>query len=163
MPHFRYSVRVPLNRERAFALYTNAERLTDWFPGAKAVENLTEPIDRPGARYTIRFHARPDAHEEVLEVVPDALHRRRFVQVSGGVGGWGDARIHLRTVNGETEIEENVEYGFQPAWLAGLLSVFYDAWTRKALQGELDGFKRLAEWEASGVAGDIGARRAPMS
>jgi uncharacterized protein YndB with AHSA1/START domain len=153
MPHFRYAVQVPLSLERTFALYTDANRLTDWFPNATAVEHLTAPMSQPGSRFTIRFKGLPDANEEVLEVEPNRLQRRKFVQAQGGIGVWGDVRIHFRSVEGQTEVQEEVEYGFQPALLAPLLHVLSNARARTAMRRELEGFRMLAEREANGSTG----------
>jgi uncharacterized protein YndB with AHSA1/START domain len=150
MPQFRFSIRVPLSRERAFTLYTDADRLTEWFPQARAVAHLTAPLDHPGSTYTIRFDGLPDAREEVLEIVPGVLQRRHFVQ-GRGVSVWGEARIHFRTVDGETEVEEEVEYGYSPALLSPLLMALFDRTSRAAMRRELESFRRLAEAEARGV------------
>jgi Polyketide cyclase / dehydrase and lipid transport len=149
MPQFVHSVRVPLRPELAFALYTDASRLTDWFPRAVRVEGLTAPMSQAGSRYTIRFRGVPDAVEEVLKVISGKLQRRRFVQTQAGIGAWGDARIAFRGVDGETEITETVEYGFLPAWLAPVLQAVSDRRARQAMRQELESFKAFAECEAT--------------
>ncbi len=152
MPQFVHSIQVPLSPELAFALYTDASRLTDWFPHVVRVEGLTAPMSQAGSRYTIRFRGVPDAVEEVLEVIPGELQRRRFVQAHAGTGAWGDARIAFRGVDGGTEITEAVEYGFLPAWLAPILRALTDRQARQAMRRELESFKMFVEREAKASA-----------
>ena len=147
----KYSVRIQAPLERVYALYTDLGNIPRWFPQARAVENATASMITPGARFTIRFQGRPDANEEVLEVVPNAMHRRKFVQAQGGLGAWGRAVIRFRAVEGGTEVEEEVEYGFLPGFLAPLLSALMDSQARAAIRSELYSFKTFAEREAGKV------------
>jgi uncharacterized protein YndB with AHSA1/START domain len=55
MGHLQFSTHVDAELERLFALQTSVERIAEWFPGACAVTNVTAPIDRVGARYTVWF------------------------------------------------------------------------------------------------------------
>lgn len=145
----QFTVRIPAPLEQVYALYTDANTIPEWFPHARAVGNATGPMNSPGSRFTIRFDGRPDAHEHVLEVVPNAMHRREFVQAQGGIGAWGKVVVRFRTVQGATEVEETVEYGFQPAFLAPLLSALMDAQARRAMGAELQAFEAFVEREVA--------------
>ena len=147
----KYSVQIKAPLERVYALYTDLNNLPRWFPHVRAVENATASMTTPGARFTIRFQGRPDAFEEVLEVIPNVLHRRKFVQAQGGVGAWGRAIIRFRAVPGGTEVEEEVEFGFLPRFLAPIMSVLMDKQARASIRSELHSFKVFTEREAENV------------
>ena len=163
MPTFRFAVEVPVTPQRAFELYTSAEHVPDWFPDARAVEDSTAAPDRVGARYTIRFHKRPDAFEEVLEIVPGALQRRVFTQTQGGIGVRGDVTIRFRTVSGGTEVEESVEYTFLPAGFAPLLGLLLNGYSRRAMREELEGFRDFVEREVAAGRGVKSEKRSGLA
>jgi uncharacterized membrane protein len=145
----KYSVQINAPLEHVYALYTNLENLPRWFPHVRAVKNATASMTTPGARFTIRFDGKLDAFEEVLEVIPNVLHSRKFVQARGGMGAWGHAIIRFRAVPGGTEVEEEVEFGFLPGFLAPLMSVLLDRQARASIRSELNSFKTFAERKAN--------------
>jgi uncharacterized membrane protein len=141
----KYSVQIDAPLEQVFALYTDLENISRWFPDAKSVENISASMTTPGAKFTIVFQGRPNAVEEVLEVIPNKLHRRKFTQAQNGVGAWGVAAIHFRVVGDKTEVEEHIEFGFLPRFLAPIMSALLDAQARSAIRSELEAFKLFAE------------------
>ncbi len=141
----KYSVQINAPLDQVYALYTNLENIPKWFPNATQVENVSASMTTPGATFTIRFQGRPSAFEEVLEVLPNKLHRRKFTQAQNGVGAWGLAAIHFRVVNDKTEVEEQVEFGFLPRFLAPMMSALLDRQARAAIRSELEAFKVFAE------------------
>jgi uncharacterized protein YndB with AHSA1/START domain len=141
----KYTVQIGAPLEQVYALYTNLENIPKWFPDAIRVENVSASMTTPGARFTIRFQGRPNAVEEVLEVVPNKLHRRKFTQAQNRVGAWGVAAIHFRAIEGGTEVEEQVEFGFLPSFLAPIMSALLDTQARTAICSELEAFKVFAE------------------
>jgi uncharacterized membrane protein len=140
-----YSVQINAPLDQVYALYTDLENIPKWFPNAVKVEDVSASMTTPGAKFTIRFQGRPSAFEEVLEVIPNKLHRRKFSQAQNGVGAWGMAAIHFRVVGDKTEVEEQVEFGFLPGFLAPLLSALLDRQARSAIRSELEAFKVFAE------------------
>ena len=141
----KYSVQINAPLDQVYALYTTFENIPKWFPDAKSVENISVSMNTPGARFTIRFQGRPNAVEQVLEVIPNKLHRRKFTQAQNGIGAWGVAAIHFRVVNDKTEVEEKVEFGFLPGFLAPIMSALLDRQARAAIRSELEAFKVFAE------------------
>lgn len=141
----KYSVQINAPLDQVYALYTDLKNIPSWFPDAKSVENVSASMTTPGAGFTIRFQGRPNAVEEVLEVIPNKLHRRKFTQAQNGFGAWGVATIHFRAVNGGTEVEEQVEFGFLPRFLAPIMSALLDHQARAAIRSELEVFKVFAE------------------
>jgi uncharacterized membrane protein len=141
----KYSVQIKSPLEQVYALYTEVQNIPRWFPDAKSVDNISASMTTPGAEYTIRFKSRPSAFEHVLEVIPNKLHRRKFTQTQGGIGAWGVAAIHFRAIEGGTEVEEEVEFGFLPRFLAPLMSALLDRQARVSIRSELASFKVFAE------------------
>jgi uncharacterized membrane protein len=154
----KYAVQIGAPLEQVYALYTKLENIPKWFPNAVAVEDATASMNTPGARFTIRFQGRPSAFEEVLEVIPNTLHRRKFTQAQNGVGAWGVAAIHFRVAGDKTEVEEQVEFGFLPRFLAPILSTLLNRQARSAIRSELEAFKVFAEKQHGPL--DIPAKRA---
>jgi uncharacterized membrane protein len=144
----KYAVQINAPLERVYALYTDFENIPKWFPDAKSVDSISASMTTPGADYTIRFKSRPKALEHVLEVIPNKLHRRKFTQAQNGVGAWGIAAIHFRAIEGGTEVEEQVEFGFLPRFLAAIMSALLDHQARVAIRSELEAFKVFAEKES---------------
>jgi uncharacterized membrane protein len=140
-----YSVQVNAPLEKVYALYTTLENIPKWFPDATGIENVSASMTTLGAKFTIRFNGRPNANEEVLEVILNKLHRRKFMQAQNGVGAWGVAAIYFRVVDDKTEVEEQVEFGFLPGFLAPILSALLDRQARAAIRSELEAFKIFAE------------------
>ncbi len=149
MEILKFTTRIRAPHDRAFALLVTAERFPEWFPKVRAITDVTAPLDQPGARYTLRFRGLPDAKEEVLEVVPNALHRRKFVQASGGVGAHGITTLRFRPVGVETDLEFETEYGFLPAFLAPVMSVFLKPQAERAMCDEIASLVAFIEREVS--------------
>ena len=158
MGFVKYALQINAPLERVFALYTDVQNIPRWFPDVKNVEDVTGSMNQPGARFTIRFQGRPNAYEHVLEVIPNKLHRREFEQVQNGVGAWGKAAIHFRQVEGGTEVEEQVEFGFLPRFFAPLMSLLLGSQARNAIRSELASFKVFAEQE-SGISSNLENRQ----
>jgi uncharacterized protein YndB with AHSA1/START domain len=148
VPEIRFTTVIPAPLEIVYALFTDAERFPEWFPQARAVEHLSRPMTQVGSSFTIRFHGRPDAREEVLEVVPNTLHRRRFVQ-GQGIAAWGNVTVRFRAVNGGTELEEYIEYGFLPRFLEPFVSALLNNAARDAMAAELEAFKAFVTRETN--------------
>jgi uncharacterized protein YndB with AHSA1/START domain len=152
MEILKFTTRIRAPHDRAFALLVTADRFPEWFPRVRAITDVTAPLDQPGARYTLRFRGMPDAKEEVLEVVPNALHRRKFVQASGGVGAHGITTLRFRPVGVETDLEFETEYGFLPAFLAPVMSALMRTQAERAMRDEIASLVAFIEREALGVS-----------
>lgn len=160
MEILKFTTRIRAPHDRAFALLVTADRFPEWFPRVRAITDVTAPLDQPGARYTLRFRGLPDAKEEVLEVVPNALHRRKFVQAQGGVGAHGTTTLRFRPVGVQTDLEFETEYGFLPAFLAPVLSALMRTQAERAMRDEIASLVAFIEREASGASNlDVGASR----
>jgi Polyketide cyclase / dehydrase and lipid transport len=152
MELLKFTTRIRAPHDRAFRLLVTAERFPEWFPKVRAITDVTAPLDQPGARYTLRFRGMPDAKEEVLEVVPNALHRRKFVQVSGGVGAHGITTLRFRPVGVETDLEFETEYDFLPAFLAPVISALLRTQAERAMRAEIASLAAFIEREVSKVS-----------
>ena len=147
MEILKFTTRIRAVHDRAFALLVSAERFPEWFPKVRAITDVTAPIDQPGARYTLRFRGLPDAREEVLEVVPNVLHRRKFVQAQGGVGVHGITTLRFHPVGNETDLEFVTEYGFLPGVLAPVMSRLLRTQAERTMRHEIASLTAFIERE----------------
>ncbi len=166
MELLKFITRIRAPHDRAFRLLVTAERFPEWFPKVRAITDVTAPLDQPGARYRLRFRGMPDAFEEVLEVVPNALHRRKFVQAQGGVGAHGITTLRFWPVGLETDLEFETEYGFLPAFLAPVMSALMRTQAERAMRDEIASLVAFIEREVAGALNPEGSstsRPAPAS
>jgi uncharacterized protein YndB with AHSA1/START domain len=73
--------------ELAFEVFVDPARLARWFPGARGVDRLSGPLDRPGTVYTLVFRRPVRADCEVIAVDGQRLHERTFARRPLGVSG----------------------------------------------------------------------------
>jgi len=141
---FTTHVAAPL--EEVFALHVDAGRLPEWFPGVRAVEDLSGPLDRRGTTYRLRFKRLLASRGEVVGASPPRMHARTWD--ARPLAGTGEATLFFQPArDGGTRIdfESTYELPFGPL---GRLLDRVPAMRRRAeasMRRELASFKALAE------------------
>ncbi len=121
-----------------FELYCDPARLPDWQPGAKALLELTGPLDEPGTTYVLNQPG-PRLRIEVLRVEAPWLHQQ--IATFGPFAWIGTATFQPRP-DGTTEFAFQYSRPPAAAWywlpLMAILASFFG-------RAEFDRLKRLAE------------------
>lgn len=77
--------------ERVFELWTDASRYPEWFPHCRRISNVSQPLDQPGARYTLHLDGPITARCQVTRVERNHLHEHIFRQTVPPCSGYGKA------------------------------------------------------------------------
>ena len=150
MGRYRFTQEVAAPPEVVFDLWTDVERLKEWTGGVTRVTDVSVPLDRAGASYTVWF-GRTASPTVVLEVERPRVFATRF-------GNWilrGVTRTTFEPSGMGTLLrQEFVSEGIFPGIMARLFSI--GSW-KGSFRGELATFARIAEAEATAR----GAQRDP--
>jgi uncharacterized protein YndB with AHSA1/START domain len=145
MGTYRFTVHVAAQPERVFALWTDLDRMKEWVGGVTKVTDVTGPIDRPGARYTVWF-GRMASRTEVLDAAPPRFMRTSFRNSLLG----GETSATFTPEGDGTRITQEFRTEGRIAAVAG--RIFAMGSYRGSFQGELNAFAHLAETEAASGA-----------
>ena len=138
MSRHTFSVYVAAPPERVFDLWIDLDRIHEWIGGVSRVTDVSGPIDRVGARYTVWF-GRMASPTEVIAVERPRHFRTRFGNRL--LRGINDARFE--PTDGRTRVEQTFETeGFVSALFA---RIFATGSYKGSFRGELEAFARLAE------------------
>lgn len=145
MPHVRVTEFVEAPPERVWAAHLDAERIPDWFPGARSVTAISGPLDVPGTTYVLRFSPLVRSRVEVIEVQAPLMHTRRWN--AGPLGTHGTATLLLRDEAGGTHVDLDVSYGLPLGPLGRLLEslTFVRRRAARDMRRELQAFRAFAE------------------
>jgi uncharacterized protein YndB with AHSA1/START domain len=143
---FTTHVEAPL--AEVFALHVDPARIPDWFPGVRAVEDLSGPLDRRGTTYRLRFNRLFASRGEVVASSPPGMHARTWD--ARPLGSTGKATLFFQaTRDGGTRIDFESSYELPFGPLGRLLDRLPPVRGRAdaSMRRELASFKALAERE----------------
>jgi uncharacterized protein YndB with AHSA1/START domain len=141
MGRYRFTQEIAALPEVVYDLWTDVDRLHEWTGGVTRVTDVTGPLDRAGASYTVWF-GRMASPTIVLE----AERPRTFATRFGNRLLRGESRATFEPTSTGTRLrQEFVTEGLVPAVMARLFSL--GSWNG-SFRGELAAFARIAEREA---------------
>jgi len=148
VPSVRVTELVDAPRDRVWAAHIDGARIAEWYPGARAVRNISGPLDRPGTTYSLRFNPLVRSRVKVTEVEAPMMHTRKWD--ARPFGSHGRATVLMRTENGGTRVDLDVVYelpmGPLGRALERLSAVRYRA--ARNIRRELHAFALFAERHA---------------
>jgi uncharacterized protein YndB with AHSA1/START domain len=110
VPHVRVTGFVEAPFDQVWAAHVDGDRIPDWFPGVRAVEEISGSLDTPGTTYVLRFNRLLRSRVEVIEVQAPVMHTRRWD--ARPLGTYGTATLLLRRrEGGGTHVDLDVTYG----------------------------------------------------
>jgi uncharacterized protein YndB with AHSA1/START domain len=140
MGRYRFIQEVAAPPEVVFDLWTDVDRLHEWTGGVTRVTDVSLPIGRAGAGYTVWF-GRMASPTVVLEAERPHLFATRF----GNRLLRGESRATFEPTGTGTRLsQELVTEGLVPAIMARLFAL--GSWNG-SFRGELAAFARIAERE----------------
>lgn len=141
MGRYRFTQEVAAPPEVVFDLWTDVDRLKEWMGGVTRVSDVSRPLDRIGAGYTVWF-GRMASPTVVLEAERPHTFATRF----GNRLLRGESRATFEPTGAGTRlVQEFVSEGLIPAFVARIFSL--GSWSG-SFRGELAAFARIAEREA---------------
>jgi uncharacterized protein YndB with AHSA1/START domain len=149
MGDVRFTTEIAAPLERVFGLHVDAARIPEWFPGVRAIEDVSGPLDRAGTTYRLRFRRLVSGRCEVVAVDPPRMHTRTWDARPLGSAGRATMRF-FEGRNGRTRIDFHAIYSLP----FGPLGRFADRLRRvrsraeRDMRREIDSFKELAERES---------------
>ena len=145
MPHVRVTEFIEGPAERVWAAHVDGERIPEWFPGVRSVEEISGPLDQPGTTYALRFNPLVRSRVEVTEVEAPLMHTRRWD--ARPFGTHGTATLLLRPEEGGTHVDLDVTYGLPLGALGRLFEglTFVRRRAARDMRRELQAFRVFAE------------------
>ena len=137
---YRFESRTAASPERAFALWTNLERMKEWVGGVTKVTDVSGPVGQAGTTYTVWFGAMK-SRTTVLEVDRPRRFRSRF----GNMILKGENVTTFQPDGTGTVIRQEMQTRGLISAISG--RIFASGSYRGSFQGELDAFAMLAERE----------------
>lgn len=135
---YRFETRTGASPERAFALWTDLDRMTEWVGGVTKVTDVSGPVDRAGTTYTVHFGGMK-SRTEVLEAERPLRFRTRF----GNLILKGENAATFEPDGDGTRIRQ--EFRTRGVISAIFARIFASGSYNGSFQGELEAFARLAE------------------
>ena len=108
MPDVRVAALVQAPPEQVWAAQVDGPGIAKWFPGARAVTDITGPLDRPGTTYALRFRRFVRSRVEITEVEPPVMHTRTWN--ASPLGTRGRATVFMHPEDGGTRVDLDVRY-----------------------------------------------------
>ena len=145
----RFTAEIVAPLDQVFRLHVDAARIPEWFPGVRAIEDVSGPLDRVGTTYRLRFSRLVAGRCEVVAVDLLRMHARTWDSRPLGSAGRATMRF-FEGRNGRTRIDFHATYSLP----FGPLGRFADRLRRvrsraeRDMRREIDAFKELAEREA---------------
>jgi uncharacterized protein YndB with AHSA1/START domain len=135
---YRFETRTTASPERAFALWTDLDRMKEWVGGVTKVTDISGPVDRAGTTYIVWFGGM-QSRTEVLEAEPPRRFRTKF----GNRILRGENATTFEPDGAGTVIRQ--EFRTQGFIAAIFGRIFAGGSYRGSFQGELNAFAKLAE------------------
>ena len=138
MATYRFETRTAASPARAFALWTDLDRMKEWVGGVTKVTDISGPVDRAGTTYVVWFGGMK-SRTEVLEAERPHRFRTRF----GNLILKGENTATFDPDGDGTLIRQ--EFRTRGLVTAIFARLFASGSYRGSFQGELEAFARLAE------------------
>jgi uncharacterized membrane protein len=133
--------------ERVFELWTDANRLPEWFPGTRSVSNVSGSLSEEGARYTQHLQG-ARAECEVTRVETPTLHEHKFKQSPPPVTGYAVIRFESAGVD-STTMRFDAEYELAGGAFGRMMDkLFLRHLAERRMRSELPRFKAFVENQA---------------
>jgi uncharacterized protein YndB with AHSA1/START domain len=129
-----------------FAAHVEAESIPEWFPGVRAIEDVSGPLDRVGTTYRLRFGPLIESRCEVIASDPPRMHARTWDARPFGTAGKATLRFFEERA-GRTRIDFQATY-MLPLGPLGKLVERLPAVRRRAdrdMRREIDAFEEFVE------------------
>ena len=142
MGRYEFSTFIAASPERVFDLWTDLDRMTEWVGGVTRVSDITGPVTRSGATYTVWF-GRMASRTVVLDVERPRRFRTRF----GNRILRGTNEATFEPEGAGTRLTQRMETeGFVAAIMARIFALgSYEG----SFRGELAKFAGIAERESA--------------
>jgi uncharacterized protein YndB with AHSA1/START domain len=149
MGDVRFTTEIAAPLDRVFRLHVDAARIPEWFPGVRAVEEVTGPLDKVGTTYRLRFNPLVAGRCEVVAADPPRMHSRTWDSRPLGSAGKATMRF-FESRSGRTRIDFHAVYTLPFGPLGRFVSRLGRVRRRaeREMRREIDSFKALAEREA---------------
>jgi len=142
----RFTTEIASSLGEVFAAHVDGRRIPDWFPGVRAIEDVSGPLDRVGTTYRLRFSPLISGRCEVVAVDPPRMHARTWDSRPLGSSGKATMRF-FEERPGRTRVDFHATYDlpFGPVGrvLARLPRVQKRA--ERDMRREIDSFKDFVE------------------
>jgi coenzyme Q-binding protein COQ10 len=146
MGHVRDTFHIDAPPDRAWGLYTDPSRYSEWQAGLGEVKDISGPLDQVGSKFTavVRVMGRRlEATSEVTKVEPGKL-----IEQHGSVVGGGPAvsTFRIEPVSGGTDMTVELDYEL-PGGLVGDIAdkLFMERAIERQIRHSNENFKALAE------------------
>lgn len=150
MGEVRFTSEVSAPVADAYAAHTDAASIPEWFPGVRAIEEISGPLDRVGTTYRLRFSRWIAARCEVVSADPPHLHARTWDSTPLGSSGRATMRF-FEAGPGRTRIDFHAVYRLPFGPLGRLVDRLSPVRRRaeSSMRQEIDSFARFVEGGAS--------------
>jgi uncharacterized protein YndB with AHSA1/START domain len=141
---FTSEVAAPIGE--VFDAHVDGARIPEWFPGVRAIEDQSGPLDRVGTTYRLRFSRLNAGRCAVVAVDPPRFHERTWNSKPLGSAGKASMRF-FEPAPGRTRIDFRARYSlpFGPLGrLADRLPVVRSR-AERDMRREIDSFKDFVE------------------
>ena len=162
MGHIRESIDIDASIETCWALFADATRFPDWNTTAVEVKDISGPIDRVGATFTVVSKVlgrRIEARNEVTRVEPMKLVE--FTGIGAG-GARGAFRTEVEPRGSGTRVTTQIDYDLPGGWFGDIADkLFGERQLERDVRHSSENFKALAERAAKGQTTPAGGTGAP--
>jgi uncharacterized protein YndB with AHSA1/START domain len=141
----RQTIRIDVPTERVWEVLVDAERLPEWNAEVVAVEDVTGPLDRPGASYTQVFTAGGREVRGRFEIVAVEQFRSREMRASLPMMSRAVGRDTLVPAGEGTELTVELEFELKGGRVARMGEPLLTRRMEQALARSGEALKRLLE------------------
>jgi uncharacterized protein YndB with AHSA1/START domain len=134
-----------------YAAHIDASRIPGWFPGVRAIEDISGPLDRVGTTYRLRFSRWIAGRCEVVSADPPHLHARMWDSTPLGSSGRATMRF-FEAGPGRTRIDFHAVYRLPFGPLVRVVDLLPPVRRRagSSMRREIDSFARFVESRSAG-------------
>jgi uncharacterized protein YndB with AHSA1/START domain len=134
-----------------YAAHIDASQIPGWFPGVRAIEDISGPLDRVGTTYRLRFSRWIEGRCEVVSADPPHLHARTWDSTPLGSSGRATMRF-FEAGPGRTRIDFHAVYRLPFGPLGRVVDLLPPVRRRagSSMRREIDSFARFVESRSAG-------------